>query len=399
MSEKIIDFRVVYNRKNVLNKEGKAAVQIQASKDRERRYFDTGIRLKPDEWNEAKAEPSSKDKNRNNHLQAIHGLISKFKAQENKAIAKGKPFFVRDLQVSEEREFYDFIDFCKAMVSAEPIQETTKQSIKTFLNTLDEFTGGKSLPFERVTYAFLNDFERHLHSKQLNPNTIKSKHFKYFKKYMKQAEKRKLIEHGNNPLNDYKIKGKATNRAYLAEEEVTALEQLTFSAKESTMQGVRDMFLFQCYTGLRFSDVVQVTMNTLVQGKEGYTLHITRSQKTKKEIRLPLFLLFKQEGKPSKPEQLIERCKLPEQFKAKPIFGGHTEQTANKYLKVIAKRAGINKPVTTHVGRHTFATRLIFLVPLPVLRDLLQHEKIETTMIYEHVTGKDIELSLRRVVW
>jgi site-specific recombinase XerD len=81
------------------------------------------------------------------------------------------------------------------------------------------------------------------------------------------------------------------------------------------------------------------------------------------------------------------------------VFHKYTNQYFNRILKLLAARAGINKVITSHVARHTFATHLASKIPLPILKSILQHSKIETTMIYLHLSNKIVNDALDGVDW
>ncbi len=160
------------------------------------------------------------------------------------------------------------------------------------------------------------------------------------------------------------------------------------------LKKVLDLFLFSCYTGLRFSDLIKLTARNFREGDEGLELHI-RAQKTGKILTLPLDVIFS--GKPAliayKYLSLIKKGKELD----KPIFKEITNQYANRCIRELALMAGIYKKVTMHVGRHTFATILAPLIPTKMLQELLQHSKIETTMLYVHLSNSRINEELRRV--
>ena len=109
---------------------------------------------------------------------------------------------------------------------------------------------------------------------------------------------------------------------------------------------------------------------------------------------MPLYQLHK-----GKPQELVQKYSLAGAEARVPIFHTYTNQYFNRVLKTIAQRANIEKPVTSHVARHTFATNLAAKVPIHVLKAILQHSKIETTMVYLHLSNRMVKDALDRVEW
>ena len=100
-----------------------------------------------------------------------------------------------------------------------------------------------------------------------------------------------------------------------------------------------------------------------------------------------------------KPEDIILKHKKDLLYHRGLVFHKYSNQYFNRTLKEVAARAGIQKKVTSHVARHTFATHLASKVPLHILKSILQHSKIETTMIYLHLSNKLVNDALDSVDW
>jgi integrase len=410
---KRIKISTVFNRKGgidelgkitVPNKDGKGPVQIRIYKDKRAKYFDTGIDLFPYQWNYAKGEPNIKDSQRVTNTDKIKEVKSNLEEIENKLIAAGQRYTIDDFDLTERKQYRDFLEFWRDELAAEKLNIKTKRSIQTTLWEIEIFMNDKPLSFDQVNLKFVTGFHRHLQAKKkskdienetlLSPNTIKEKYFKNLKKYVSKAIQHKYIKIENNPLTGYSLPSLPTSKAVLDQGEINRIEALEFKENESGLQLIRDMFLFQCYTGLRISDVKQVTENNIITDAKGISLYIKKSLKTGKEIQLTLYLLFLDKEGKSKPVELLQRHRRNDTL---PIFSGYTEPYINRSLKVIAERAQILKVVSTHVGRHSFITRMINLVPITDLQQLVQHGDIKTTMGYIHYSKKQANDNLRKV--
>lgn len=151
----------------------------------------------------------------------------------------------------------------------------------------------------------------------------------------------------------------------------------------------RDLFLFSCYTGLRFSDVVTLEP-TNIQTIDGKKWLVKNQQKTDEKIKIPIYLLF--DGKPLK---IIQNYFL---LGSKTLFKRITNTSINTSLKRIFALAGIDKHVTFHAARHTTATYLLSKkVSIFVVQKILGHAKIDTTQIYTHLIDETIINSLKDI--
>ena len=196
---------------------------------------------------------------------------------------------------------------------------------------------------------------------------------------LNKAERDGLIV--KNPGNsiDRRLKPHAQQkeRCYLTLEEIKQIIAVEYNYKND----IKNAFLFCCFCGLRHSDVVKLTWGEIVTAPDGSTMIQTQMKKTKKLIVIPLSdnaLAF-----------------LPERGKAKKsdlVFPNLPDQPGNAdvRLKVIIKKAGIDKNVTFHVARHTFATlTLTYGADLYTVSKLLGHANVKTTQIYAKIVDEN----------
>ena len=194
------------------------------------------------------------------------------------------------------------------------------------------------------------------------------------RKYILEAIKFRHILSIDNPYNDFKAPHQPFESNYLTWEELERFEELTFKKEESMLERCRDMFLFACYTGLRYNDVYKIRPTDLKETSEGLELDY-KANKTKKFGKKFLYFLF--DGKP----QTIARkyMKIEEN---KTLFKGLANPKVNANLKIIAKRANVQKATKFKDSRNTFANIMRMLVPITVLQDEMQHEMVSTTQGY-----------------
>ena len=378
-----IKYRLVYNRKKQLNKQGTALVQVEALLNQRKVYFKTNIYLKPEHWDKQTSQvcnhPQANDLNTMLfefilHLQAIE--LSLWKRGIPVTLSLLKDAIKKDKPVN-----VTFPVFAKIYVQESDRKRSTKENLMTTITVLQEFRPG--LDFKDITYTFLKEFEVHLKEKGNSVNTI-AKHLRQLRTLVNEAINQGYIPSDAYPFRKYKIKQAKGRKEFLTPDELKRLENLDVDKK---LRHVLDAFLFCCYTGLRYSDFCQLTPENIIRVNGKRWLYF-KSVKTDVEIRLPLHLLF--EGKAL---AVLERYDIVTDF-AK--IGPNSE--ANKYLAQLAALARIRKHITYHTARHTCATLLVHQgVPITTVQKLLGHTSVRTTEVYSEVLSNTIIRDLKAV--
>ncbi len=401
MSKKAIKYTPVYNRKKRLNKDGNGLVQIEALKDAARVYFSTGIYVKPIYWDSARLQIVKHNDSYNLNNRIIQ-FIEQCKDIEHKRNRTNPEFSVYDLKQAIENAAAgeSFTVFALALIEKQKnLSEATAVKYKKAITTFGEFAKHND-SFVQLSNKLIDEFDYYLIDRGLIPSTRKL-YFKTLSKYARLAVRHGLLEHNKNPFPDKKIVAEKTTRYSLTDAELQQLEALQFSPAQYHLEVIRDLFLMQCYTGLRFSDASRLSKGHIHKTNEGLEIRMI-SEKENKTVSLPLAYLFRDKCKQSRPERLIKKYWRNDN---KPLFlsmkpqktTNANNQYVNRQLKDIQVMAGVQTTLTNHVGRHTFATYLVWRVPLPVVQELLQHSKVETTMIYIHVGTDKVKEHLKRI--
>ena len=378
-----IKYRLVYNRKKQLNKQGTALVQVEALLNQRKVYFRTNLYLKPEHWNSRNAQVD-------NHPQAhdLNSMLFEFvlhlQAIELSLWKRGIPVtlsLLKDAIKKDKPVNVTFPVFARIYVQESDRKRSTKENLMTTVTVLQEFRPG--LDFKDITYTFLKDFEVHLKEKGNSVNTV-AKHMRQLRTLVNEAINQGYIPSDAYPFRKYKIKQEKGRKEFLTPDELKRLENLNVDKK---LRHVLDAFLFCCYTGLRYSDFCQLSPVNFIKVNGKRWLHFT-SVKTGVELRLPLHLLF--EGKAL---AVLERYDIVTDF-AK--IGPNSE--ANKYLAQLAALARIRKHITYHTARHTCATLLVHQgVPITTVQKLLGHTSVRTTEVYSEVLSNTIIRDLKAV--
>lgn len=378
----------IFNRTGKLNKNGLALIQLRAYQGGKNKYFSTKIYLLPRQWKNNKVVDHPNAYELNLKLRNLQREIESFVIR--KQLINDQVTFKcieRFIKYDDHSNFLEFWE--KEMSGDNSLRSSTKKQHKVTLGYLQDYQ--KNISFSELKYEFIHGFNNYLLGKGLGQNTIYN-HHKRIKRYINLAIKKDLIEARNNPYKHFKSKTTKSKREVLSLVEVERLEALKFPENKMHLQIIKDMFLFGCYTGLRFSDIAALKRENIHVRNDVCMLKII-AQKTNKLLDLPLNLLHN--GKPAK----LIRKYLEQNYKKKVLFPGITNQYANRALKEIAAYLGTDKKMTTHVARHTFATQLAMKVKPALLQKILQHSKIETTMIYVHLSEEMLLEELRKVNW
>lgn len=216
-------YNSVFNRKNSLLPNGTALIQIEAYMKGKKKYFSTKIYISPDQWDSKhrtiKAHPNQITLNKQ-----IRDFINSLEDAEMKRRQSGKPFTLDYLS-----EFVNgncsnsFTEFCNRELKNGKFSKNTTTEHQTTINYLEKFK--KDVPFDGVTFEFLNDFERFLREKELHKNTI-AKHFTIVRRYVNLAINKELFDLNKYPFRKFKLQRVKTYRAYLVPEELERLENL-----------------------------------------------------------------------------------------------------------------------------------------------------------------------------
>ena len=171
-------------------------------------------------------------------------------------------------------------------------------------------------------------------------------------------------------------------REYLLKDELQNIEDLNLTFPRLDI--VRDIFVFSCYSGLAYVDVANLTKNNIRLGIDGDLWIITERTKTKSQSNIPLL--------PKAHELIKKYSRYPNKKTEDHIFPIFTNQRMNAYLKEIADLASVDKNLTFHIARHTFATTVTLAngVPIESISSMLGHKSIRTTQIYSKVINAKI---------
>ena len=357
-----IKYRPVFNRKKQLDAQGNALVQIEAYLRPYKAYFSTGVRVSPDQWNGMiVAHPNAQELNA-----FIIECITKLESIEMDLWKHGITPNLDHLRKAWKSgtKLTDFGSFARSVIRQSDRRQRTKDNLLHTVKSVDTF---RKVDIGEIDYAYLKEYEQWLRGRGIHENTI-SKQMTNIQTIISEAMRFGLLK--DNPFLVYQ-KPKVVQKPH-----VTLTErELKKIASVQQHKNVRDAFLFCCHTGLRYGDYKNLNDAQWVNtGKKKWL--VVDTQKTGAVVRIPLHLIGE----------------YPH-----PPIGSNSD--VNRQLKEIMKLARINKCVTFHTARHTFATILLNKgVDLVSVQKLLGHTSVRMTQRYAETKDRKVETDLRKAM-
>lgn len=362
--------RVIYDRRKTATSERVASVEVEILFEGRRKWISTGVRVLPKNWKAGFGVVGLPDAMESNlKISNIEGSISKF---IQRLIIDARPFAWSELEkaLTYGNNGNLFIPFIEGRLNERnDIRAATKNNHKNVVRLLKEFGGFTT--FNDLTVTNITKFDEWLHARVANCQSSIHTYHCILKSYVNMAVKLGVAT--ENPYSSFNSKkGKSNLRKYLTLEEVKKLEECVLTSR--VLERARDLFVFQCYTGLSYADMKNFEPNRVVIHNGRKTIHDMR-QKTGENFYIVL---------------------LPAAIKVLEKYGNSLPEMAlshyNLYLKVLACQAGISKKLTSHMGRHTFATLCLNAgINIEVLARMMGHTDIKTTQIYAKIVNTTVE--------
>jgi site-specific recombinase XerD len=390
-------FKKVFNLKKKLNREGEAPIYIRIIIDRKAFYLNSGEYIRPKFWNAKKLEVTLDHPRHQAINTAVDTMINRMKNHTLQCSLTNELVSFEGLKQLFEVKvpvITSFTKFFEAEIQTRnDIEISTQTNHRRTFTILCEFK--PQILFKDLTFELIQNFEYFLIGKGHSANT-RGKYHKNIKTYINSAIDKGLFLRDNNPYNKFRAPRAGTNRDSLTLKEIEKLETLGFEPHSAHLEKVRDMFVFSCYAGgLRISDIITLEKKHLHIEDEKVLLskRMVKGMKKGKHVNLPLHDLFS-----GKPKRIIEKYLVNNS--SDRVFPQLSEQQINRSLKELAHLIGFNKKLTFHIARHSFGTNAIEILGDPTLvKELMGHSKIDTTMIYVHKSPERISKQLRNIDW
>jgi site-specific recombinase XerD len=262
--------------------------------------------------------------------------------------------------------------------------KTAKKHLEAFIKLEYKL---EDINIKDVNHKFIRGFEYYLKTERNCSHNTAIKYITNFKKIIRIAYANDWIS--KDPFYNWKARIKTVDREFLSKEEIQKLVEKSFSIKR--LEQVKDIFLFSCFTGLAYSDVKKLSKNDLVIGIDGDIWIKTKRTKTNTRSNIPLLTTAE-----AILDKYSEHSGVEQSEFLLPVL---SNQKMNAYLKEIADVCEINKNLTFHLARHTFATTVTLTngVPIESVSKMLGHKSLKTTQHYAKILDRKVSEDMQEL--
>lgn len=371
---KQLQIRVLFDRKGQATTKKAALVQLEIRYDKERKFLGTGVKVYKGQFKNGRVVGREDADILNDKINSIYSRIMEL---GNNCIRTNRTFtFAMLNELDQAESATSFLDFCKKRTEEKRSAPASRKNNRLFCRILESY--GLIRSFKDISTRAIHLFDNHLKTmksehtwQQLSPSTISVYH-SALRMFISEAVSFGHVE--SNPYaNIRQNRPQPKPRVVLTTEELQALR--TYIPPTKARRIALDLFLIQCYTGLSYSDLM-ATDFTKAENHNG-NLVLPRTTRVKTGTQFYIMLL-------PHVVKILSRYdnKLP-----KTNYVAYSNQ-----LKLIEKETKIGKHLTSHVGRHTFATTIALGsgLPMEVVSKMLGHTNIQTTQVYAKVMPKQV---------
>lgn len=381
---------------------GHSPLYIRVIKDRKTKFISVGVKLKENEWDDAKQKVKKNHPNSARMNASLSQKVADAEAQvadlerKTKSISIGK--IKEAIKGKEVPNFFEYAyERCKKIKGN--LAVSSHRSYVMNIKKFEDYLGTSNIHFDDITVSVLMDYISYLSNVKKNSDTTQRQKIIILAIMFKEAIKEDIIPPHLYPFSKIKLKRNNTSRSFLTKEQIQDLLNLEF-ASGSISEIARDMFIFSIYAGgLRFGDVLELQhqhyhadeskirkiilkTSRLHQFKMGAVALEILSKYIKEDAESNdfIFPIIKEKALYNKDEE----------NKYKIIESGNS--LCNTYLKKMGKSIKLPFTLSFHLSRHSFATNALNNgMRIEHVSKLLDHRDIKTTQIYAKILGEELD--------
>ena len=376
---------------------GEAPIQVLLTQNGARASFSTGKAIQPSEWDRDRQRVKGRDAEAaeiNNYLDAIRARLYNL---EKVLIDRGlgaTPQMLRDayldkLDCLKDWTLMTLIEVHMAELRGKIGKSIAKRTVKNYeygARFIRDYMRSQyrrdDMSIKEVKISFISGFHSWLLSERKMRQNTTTKYLKFLQKIMNLAVMNGYISY--NTLSMYKVVREPVTPDYLDEEELQKF--IEFDSPIERLVIARDMFLFGCFTGLSYIDIKTLTNEHFEIDKDGRKWIKKKRVKTNVLSRIPVLPMA---------QSILDKYSG-----GKKLLPLQDTTDINRNIKDIAKLCGIDKKVTFHTSRHTFATTVTLAndVPLEIVSQMMGHTNTRMTSHYAKVIDKSIGYQMDTLV-
>lgn len=389
-------------RKDKINSKNEAPIHLRIIKDRRIRYISTQIMIPLDCWD----FNSNKVKSKFPNSARINSMIwNKFLELQDEVLmheTETKSLTTRQLKDKIiGKKPVDFLEFAKEankVYLADGKIGTYDKNV-SIIAKIEKYFNGQACFFQDITVEFLSKYEKHLKTEYKNSTNTVHSNLKFIRKLFNDAIRMDLIDVSVNPFLRYQLKVEKTQRQFLTEEELTKIEN--YEAPEKSVIGIhKDMFVFACYAGgIRVSDLLQIKWRHFDGANINFTIKKTGSQLSIKIPNKGLEIMNKY--KPIIEDRnkfifpLLSSSVDLNNLRALDSAISSASSSINNSLNKITDAIELDKHISFHISRHTWATRALKKgISIDKVSKLMGHSNIKETQIYAKIINTELDKAM-----
>lgn len=363
------------------NKKEEFPIYVRVTINGKREQFKSGVFINPNNWNSDK----QRLKGRGEYSNSINHILDKIETDLFSIYSKLSEAFENVTARDVRNNYLDDDNLSKGLLEVFAIHNDRMYSLigkeysdqtyfiyertrKTLFDFVKFKLGHHDIKLDRLKRSFIEDYIYYLKTvKDYHTNTI-YKNVQRVSRVVNFAEQQDWIT--KNPFKSIGLKKEKKEITYLSKDELKKIESKVLTIERIAI--IRDLFIFQCYTGLAYQELKNLTYGNIQKGVDNEWWIVAVRQKTNRTFKVPLLPV---------PLDILDKYKQPNLDMKRKLLPVSSNQKFNAYLKEVGDLCGIQQSLTTHLARRTFACTVTLLngVPLSTVSSLLGHSSIAIT--------------------
>jgi len=392
------NFKILFvQAKNRTNKKNQSPLYCRITLNGIRKQFATGIQIESEYWDNKNQLILKIHKSANDYNAQLDTIKSKLNNLYTIFNLRGSNFTIDDLynkylgkEIKKKENilsyYKQYLSKIKKLVGLE-FKESTYNKFVYVGNHLEAFLKWKfrktEFPLEELNLQFLDDFDYYLKTEKNQSQITINKTIQRLRTPIKQAISEGYLD--RDPFILHKTKTVRKTVIFLTTEELKTFEKAVFHQKR--LSTIQDLFIFCCYTGLAYIEMVNLKKQYIQIGFDSINWIQMKREKTQRQISIPIL---------PKAQKIIDKYTTEKEI----LFPKISNQKFNSYLKEIAEIIGIEKRLTHHIARKTFASTVLLYndVPMEIVSELLGHSNMTITQeSYGKVVQKKVSEEMSKL--
>ncbi len=387
-------------RKKQVDKKGMIPIYLRITVNSERTEISANTKIELSKWDSSLQRAKGRSESAQILNDKLDNLQNRIRREFNSLMERQEVISaekLKNLLTGRYLKFYYLVDVFEKnnkLVELEIGSKYTKDtfvryqiSIERLKNFLPKEFKATDIKLAELNHVFIRRYEAFLRTEYDCTHNTVMKYLKHLKKVIHFAMKMGYIE--RDPFFQYQTAYNEAIRGYLTADELNRIELKKFRIPR--LEKVKDVFIFVCYTGLSYADLIELTPESVTKGINGKDWIIYHRKKTGVRASIPLL---------TSAQAIVEKYRFdPECVSQHQLIPVISNQKLNAYMVEIADLCDISKHVTMHVGRHTFATTVTLTngVPIETVSKMLGHRSLKTTQIYSKVVDTKISKDMEQL--